>query len=209
MSLSKTPAQLPAGNTPIDLSTSTLSPEPATKHSKTRKPPSVRTKKLTGKENKLPDYVLLPHTPPRVSTITRPTRPERDGLQLIVDDFQSAIHAQDWEELGNLIDHYSNRGLHFELNDNKDHSAVKKMREESVLQVLTANRYVSDEQMNAALDLLSMGADWNAKDKNGTSVLNILRKNMTDEVLTLITDEYPSLKRLFIDKDGRLIAPTS
>lgn len=209
MSVSKTSAQLPAGNTTIDSSTSTLPPEPATKHSKIRKPPSVQTKKRKGKESKLPDHVLLPHTPPRISTITRPTRPERDVLQLIVDDFQSAIHAQDWEELGNLIEHYSHRGLNFEHNEDKNHSAVKKMREESVIQILTANSFVSGEQMNAALDLLSMGADWNAKDKNGASVLNILRKNMTDEVLSLITNEYPTFKHLFIDRDGRLIAPKS
>ena len=83
------------------------------------------------------------------------------------------------------------------------------MREESAIQVLTANSAVSDEQINAALDLLSMGADWNAQDKNGDSVHNIIKKNITNEVLTLINDEYPSFKHLFIDRDGRLIPPKS
>ena len=83
------------------------------------------------------------------------------------------------------------------------------MREESVIQVLKTNSSLSDEQMNVALDLLIMGADWNTTDKNGVSVLNILRKNMTNEVLTLITDEYPNFRHLFIDRDGLMIPPKS
>ena len=209
MSVPKPPAYMPSGDTTTGLSKSTLSTELTTKRSKTRKPPSVRTKEHLGKENKLPGPLLNSHTPPIVSTITRHTRPDRDSLQMIVDDFQSAIQTQNWDELGNLIDHYSHAGLHFGISDARNHPALKKMREESAIQVLTANSTVSDEQMNAALDLLSMGADWNTKDKNGTSVLNIIRKNLTNEVLTLITDEYPSFKHLFIDRDGRLIPPKS
>lgn len=209
MSVPKPPAYMPGGDAATGPSDSTLSTGLTTKRSKTRKPPSVRTKEHVGKENRLPGPLLNSHTPPIISTSTRHARPERDGLQLIVDDFQSAIQTQNWDELDNLIEHYSHAGLHFGIGDAQNHPALKKMREESAIQVLTANSAISDQQMNAALDLLSMGADWNARDKNGASVLNILRKNMTNEVLTLITEEYPSFKHLFIDREGRRIAPKS
>lgn len=209
MSVPKTQTQTPVRDTAIDSTNSTPSPEMTQRWSKTRKPPSVRTKERLGKENKPVGPLPQLHTPPTVSTMARRVSHEQDTLELIVNDFQSAIQNQDWEELGNLVDHYSHAGLHFEYDDNKNHPALQKMRKESVLQVLTASSYVSDEQMNSALDLLVMGADWNAQDKTGTTVLNILRKNMTTQILTLIVDEYPRFKHLFIDRDGRLIPPKS
>lgn len=209
MSVPKTQSQTPVRDTAIDSTNSTPSPEMTPRRSKTRKPPSVRTKERLGKENKPVGPLPQLHTPPTVSTVAGQVGPEQDTLQLIVNDFQSAIQTRNWEGLGSLVEHYSYRGLHFEYDDNSNHPALKKMRDESAIQVLTANSYVSDEQMNAALDLLVMGADWNAQDKTGTTVLNILRKNMTTQILTLIVDEYPRFKHLFIDRDGQLIPPKS
>ena len=162
-----------------------------------------------GKENKPTEPLPQSHSSPTLRTTARQPMSEQEALQFIVDDFQSAIRDQNWAELGDLVDHYSHRGFHFSISEDKNHPALKKMREESVIQVLKTNSSLSDEQMNAALDLLIMGADWNATDKNGVSVLNILRRNMTNEVLTLIIDEYPNFRHLFIDRDGQLIPPKS
>lgn len=209
MSVSKTPTYMPSGDAATDISNSTLSPESPKKRFKAKNPPSVRTKMSPGKENKPTEPLPQSHSSPTLRATARQPMSEQEALQFIVDDFQSAIRDQNWAELGDLIDHYSHRGFHFAISEDKNHPALKKMREESVIQVLKTNSSLSDEQMNVALDLLIMGADWNATDKNGVSVLNILRKNMTNEVLTLITDEYPNFRHLFIDRDGLMIPPKS
>ena len=59
--------------------------------------------------------------------------------------------------------------------------------------------------MSLALDLLNMGADWNALDADGTSVLNILRGYVDEELRADIGEQFPHFRHLFFDREGRPI----
>ncbi len=188
----------------------TSSAQPSTdvpKRAKTRIPAKVRERRLQGKEN-------IPLQSGRMSTsnptlVSRSTseEPLPDYLKVLMDTVQSAIRDRDWNRLGNLIEGISHPETGLDLPSLADHPAVKKTLKECAIDVLTAQIPPSDEQLSLTLDLLDIGADWNAKDAQGDSVLRILRRYADDTVLAFIRDEHPRFKHLFIDREGRPINP--
>ncbi len=50
-----------------------------------------------------------------------------------------------------------------------------------------------------------MGADWNAIDADGNSVLNILREYVDEELRADIGEQFPHFRHLFFDREGRPI----
>ena len=147
------------------------------KESRTKRPPSVREKEI---------------------------RYQKFVTELMA-DFKLAIEEKNWDRLGDLIERYSHAGFAFHMLPWANYPEVKQMIKSSAISVLTAESPLDHLHLNLALDLLNMGADWNAKDRNGLSVLNIFRKEVDDYFVDFIMRDYPNFKHLFIDRDGRRI----
>ncbi len=118
---------------------------------------------------------------------------------------QSAILDSNWDKLGDLIERISDPQQGLNLRSLLHHPAVKQTLDMAAIDVLTAMTPPTDEQLSLALDLLDIGANWNAEDAHGNSVLTILRKNMDDDRLQFTIHNYPNFKHLFVDREGRPI----
>ncbi len=193
--------------TPGTVQSPDLSNNDAPKRAKTRAPASVRIREQRGKEN-LHQGIGLPvqaHTSPILSAVKKSESDMPDYLALLMDQVGAAIRARKWDKLGDLIESISSPDTGLNLPLLSDHPAVKKLLEEAAIGVLAAGLPPSDKQLCRALDLLSIGADWNATDERGNSVLNILRTYADDEVRNFISNEFPAFRHLFIDREGRPI----
>lgn len=203
MSVSRSSRKTPIGDQSVKTTV------PTGEESKARKPPSLKEKQKQGKAKTVPPPQQERHTMPSLSSTAHRDHEERDGLQLIQDQFEVAIKDQNWVELCDLIDFYGKNDLTLLRLPGEEHPSIEQLRETSVIKVLTANETISDDQVSAALGLLNMGADWNAEDKNGNSVLQLLRKSLDREAIQFIEKEYPTFKHLFIDRDGKRIPAKS
>lgn len=209
MSVSSTPLNSRGVAQPTESSTPAESPvgTPKQKRSKTRVPPSVRAKER-GQQEKRPQRgaaIEPKHTPPALTAKTAEVSDDSKVVAEIVDVFESAIRDRNWAELGDAIELFSKHGFNFHLLPLSDHPDIKRLREQSAIDVLTAQKTVDDERVSLALDLLNMGADWNATDADGDSVLTILRRYVDDEARADISELFPKFRHLFIDREGRPI----
>ena len=179
----------------------------APKRAKTRKPPSVRERERRQQENVAPGSSSPSplHTRPALSVASAEEVENSDYIGMLMEHVHSAIHTQNWGKLGDLVESISDPDKGFHLDEVADHPSVKKLLAEGALRVLTAHSPPSYTQLSLALDLLVMGADMNAKDQQGNSVLNILRRAMDNRLREFIVNDHPYFKKLFFDQTGRPI----
>ncbi len=179
----------------------------APKRAKTRPPASVRAKERRDKENlhQGEGSSIKAHTEPSITKVKKRAPEIPDYLAMLMDQLQSAIRTRNWDKLGDLIHGISSPTTGLNLPLLAEHPAVKKTLQESAIDVLTAGKPPTDDQICRALDLLSMGADWNATDEQGDSVLKILRTYADDDVRDFISNEFPIFRHLFIDSEGQPI----
>lgn len=209
MSVSSTPnsKQLTPSADPSTSAAAPISTTPASttheKRSKTRMPPSVREKERREKENTPPRPVEAKHTTPALTAKTAEVADHSTVFTDIVWIFESAIQGRDWDRLGDAIETCSKAGLNFHLLPFADHPDIKRLKDRSAIDVLTAQETLDDEQVSLALDLLNMGADWNAADADGDSVLTLLRRYVDDELRAAISEQFPHFRHLFFDREGR------
>lgn len=179
------------------------------KRAKTRPPALVRERELRAKEP-LPrgsySHIQTP-APPVPLAVKAQQAAVPDGLAMLMEHFQSAIRDKNWDKLGDLVEGISDPATGLDLRSLSHHPAVKKTLDNAAIEILMAGTPLSDEQLSLTLDMLDIGADWNARDVNGNSVLNILRKNMDDDLLQFIIEKHPRFQHLFLDREGRPIAP--
>lgn len=190
-----------------DPSTSVAAPASTTheKRSKTRMPPSVREKERREKENTPPRPAEAKHTTPTLTATTAEVLDHSKIFTDIVRIFETAIQGRNWAGLCEAIETCSKANLNFHLLPLADHPDIKRLRERSAIDVLTAQQMLDDEQVSLALDLLNMGADWNAIDADGNSVLNILREYVDEALRADIAEQFPHFLHLFVDREGRPI----
>jgi hypothetical protein len=193
--------------TVVGLQADTSSSSATPKRAKTRPPASVRERERRTSDPlpRASSSAVQVHTPPVLSPVNRQKTAIPDYLALLMSQVQSAIRDSNWDKLGDLIERISDPQQGLNLRSLLDHPAVKQTLDMAAIDVLTAMTPATDEQLSLALDLLDIGANWNAEDAHGNSVLTILRKNMDDDRLQFTIHNYPNFKHLFVDREGRPI----
>ncbi len=179
------------------------------KRSRTRVPPSVRSKERRQKENRPQRGAAIEpkHTPPKLSATSKEAPPIPDYVALLMDHVDGAISDRNWEKLGDLLEALSHPETGLDLRQLAKNPAVNRVLDRAAIRVLTAATPVTDEQLSLALDLLNIGCDWNAKDERGNSVLTLLRRHADDDVLEFISKDFPHFRHLFTDPEGHPIKP--
>ncbi len=193
--------------TVVGLQANTSSSSATPKRAKTRPPASVRERERRSSDP-LPSSSGSPlqvHTSPVLSTANRQQAAIPDYLSVLMSQVQSAIRDSNWDKLGDLIERISDPQQGLNLRSLLHHPAVKQTLDLAAIDVLTAASPPADEQISLTLDLLEIGANWNAEDAHGNSVLTILRKNMDEDRLQFTVKMYPQFKHLFVDQAGRPI----
>jgi hypothetical protein len=193
--------------TVVGLQADTSSSSATPKRAKTRPPASVRERERRTSDPLPRASGSSPqsHTPPVLSAVNRQRTAIPDYLAVLMSQVQSAILDSNWDKLGDLIERISDPQQGLNLRSLLHHPAVKQTLDMAAIDVLTAMTPPTDEQLSLALDLLDIGANWNAEDAHGNSVLTILRKNMDDDRLQFTIHNYPNFKHLFVDREGRPI----
>lgn len=187
-------------------SSSVNQPSPKSRDKKsTRTPPSVRQREKAPAKNARQDATVQSHTQPVVSAKYRHQLESPDFADALVSKFQSLIDARNWSALGDLIEELTTNGVAIGHAPLAVHPVVNDFRLRAAIEVLMAAVPRCGEQISLALDLLAIGADWNAQDEHGNTVLNILRSEMDPQVQQFIATEFPGFRHLFIDSRGQPI----
>lgn len=130
-----------------DPSTSVGAPVSTTheKRPKTKLPPSVREKERREKQSTPPRPVDAKHTTPTLTAKTDEVPDHSNVFTDIVRIFESAIRGRDWAGLGEAIQRCSAANLNLHLLPLADHPDIKRLRERSAIDVLTAQEILDDE----------------------------------------------------------------
>lgn len=172
---------------------------------KTKSPPAMRQRPPPQKENREQNPPTNSSTRPTVSAKYAGQLTDPEFATALITQLQSLIDHKNWSALGDLIEDLTKNACIIGHAPLAMHPVVNDFRLRAAIDVLMAEVPRRGEQISLALDLLSMGADWNAQDEHGNNVLNILRSEMDPQVQQFVASEYPSFRHLFMDHHGRPI----
>lgn len=120
---------------------------------------------------------------------------------MLVQTIWQTIDDKNWDRLGRLIDSMHETKFRLDNPVMKSNWLVQNIIELAPLALLTASEHHTEasqeKRLLLALDLLSLGCNWDAKDSQGNRVIDLLRKQATPSLIEFVVEEFPHLKHLF------------
>ena len=122
-------------------------------------------------------------------------------IVMLVQTIWQTIDDKNWDRLGRLIDSMHETKFRLDNPVMKSNWLVQNIIELAPLALLTASEHHTEasqeKRLLLALDLLSLGCNWDAKDSQGNRVIDLLRKQATPSLIEFVVEEFPHLKHLF------------
>ncbi len=120
---------------------------------------------------------------------------------MLVQTIWQTIDDKNWDRLGRLIDSMHETKFRLDNPVMKSNWLVQNIIELAPMSFLTASEHHTEasyeQRLLLALDLLSLGCNWDAKDSQGNRVIDLLRKQATPSLIEFVVEEFPHLKHLF------------